>query len=54
MWTERETTEAATYYADRQVVSVKEVPQIEWVPVESKDDLGKTGRNGGFGHTGVS
>lgn len=35
-------------------IVLKEVPQIEWVPVESKDDLGKTGRNGGFGHTGVS
>ena len=35
-------------------IVLKEVPQIEWVPVESKDDLGKTGRNGGFGYTGVS
>ena len=27
------------------------VPQIEWVPVDDKDKLGKTDRTGGFGST---
>lgn len=27
------------------------VPQIEWVPVDDKDELGKTDRTGGFGST---
>lgn len=30
---------------------INETPQIEWVPVESKDELGKTDRTGGFGST---
>ena len=27
------------------------VPQIEWVPVDDKDKLGKTDRTGGIGST---
>ncbi len=34
---------------------LNEVPQINWVPVESKDDLSSTDRGlGGFGSTGVN
>lgn len=35
-------------------IVLKEVPQIEWVPVDSEADLGVTDRTGGFGSTGTA
>lgn len=32
---------------------LNEVPQIVWDPVMSRDELGSTSRNGGFGSTGT-